>query len=51
MSLEAAIEQLKNLYALGYKGELVINFTGTSIADAYLNKQRLTEQSRVVVAK
>lgn len=49
MSLDLAIEKLKELYKLGYKGELIFNFTGTGISDGYLNKQRLTEAGRAVV--
>lgn len=50
MSLDLLIENLKKLHAMGYKGEFVINFNGTSITDAYLNKQRLTSTENRLVA-
>lgn len=50
MSLDAAIERLKELHNMGYKGAVTFNFTGTGIADAYLDKQRISGEGARLVA-
>lgn len=50
MSLETAIARLKELYNMGFKGQLTYNFTGTGIADASLDKQRLVGDGCRLVA-
>jgi hypothetical protein len=50
MSLDAAIKRLTELYNMGYKGQVTYNFTGTGIADAELNKQRIAGENVRLVA-